>query len=209
MPYTLKLFKIYISLIFAVSHQVIRCYHRILDLKGQHIDVQVLSILAKAVKDNKTDADGNPSRKFLSKTLQLFGRLTALVINNSDIWCLYAELTVLNNTELDNQKAGQYLQRAYRAAISDPRWFQSVPATNNVLKLSCNLGETYLKCYENASIAQKRSMLGSAKLCLQSVLSKVKSHELIEQAQVAERAAAVDQLLTIITSEFDKVKATI
>ena len=101
--------------------QVLRCYHRILDLKGTHVDVQILSILSRAIVNNLNDADGNPSRKYLQKTLELFGRLTASTSTDSDVWRLYAELTLLKNNNLDNQKAAQYFQRAYRAAVANPR----------------------------------------------------------------------------------------
>lgn len=191
-----------------LCEQVIRCYHRILDLKGQHVDVQVLGILTKAVKENRNDADGNASRRLLPKTLELFGRITALVLTSPDVWRFYAELTVLNNTELDSQKAAQYLQRAYRASISDHRWFQSVNGTKDVLDLCSELGRAYLICCENASTAQKRSMLGSAKLCLQSVLSKIRNEGLTKEQPIAERTANLEELLKTIMGEFDKVKAT-
>ncbi|XP_043288153.1 tetratricopeptide repeat protein 27 isoform X2 [Venturia canescens] len=188
--------------------EAIRCYHRILDLKGQHIDIQILVILTKAVRENKVDYDGNPSRKLLPKVLELFGRLTAITLTNSEIWRLYAELTIINNTELDAQKAAQYLQRSYRAAISDSRWAETIKGTVTVLDLCIQLGEAYLNCYTNVSIGQKRSMLGSAKLCLQSVLTRVKNYDLIQQEEVRERVDSLDKLFEAINTEFEKVKAT-
>lgn len=100
---------------------MIRSYHRILDVKGAHVDVPILSILSKAIINDLKDSDGNPARKYLQKTLELFGRLTASVSTDSDVWRLYAELTLLKNNDIDNQKAAQYFQRAYRAAVSNPR----------------------------------------------------------------------------------------
>ena len=100
---------------------MIRCYHRILDIKGAHIDVPILSILSKAIINDLKDSDGNSSRKYLQKTLELFGRLTASVSTDADIWRLYAELTLIKNNDIDHQKAALYFQRACRAAVSNPR----------------------------------------------------------------------------------------
>lgn len=92
-----------------------------MDIKGEHVDVQVLTILSKAIINNLKDADGNPAQNYLQKTLELFGRLTASVSTNSDVWRLYGELTLQKNNDIDHQKAAQYFQRAYRAAVADPR----------------------------------------------------------------------------------------
>lgn len=132
-----------------------------------------------------------------------------MVLTNSEIWRLYAQLTILNGTELDAQKAAQYLQRSYRAAISDSRWAESAEGTLNVLDLCIQLAEAYLNCYINVSIGQKRSMLGSAKLCLQSVLSRVKNQDLfLDHEKISQRIESLDKLFENITTEFEKVKAT-
>lgn len=83
--------------------------------------MQILSILVRAIINETKDAEKNSSRKYLSKTLELFGRITANTTTDPDIWRLYAELTLLKNNDIDNQKAAQYMQRAYRAAVANPR----------------------------------------------------------------------------------------
>ena len=186
--------------------EVIRCYHRILELKSQHLDIQILRILAKAITNDIKDDEGNSSRKVLPKALELFGRITSFLPNNSEVWRLYAELNALNESELSNQKTAQYLQRAYRAAVSDPKWFQRLETTQNVLEMCIKLAQAYEHCSRNCSTVQKRAMLGSAKLSLQSVVKKVKDQELSEQGEILDRLQKVEERLAVILEELEKIK---
>ena len=57
--------------------EVIRAYHRVLDLKnGKHIDLEVLNILVNAIKRNLNDNYGRPCKMFKKSAKELFGRLT-------------------------------------------------------------------------------------------------------------------------------------
>lgn len=103
---------------------MIQCYHRILDLKNHHLDVQVLDILTCAILNNIKDSDGNPSQRLLPKALELFGRISSFIPNDCHIWRMYGQLTALKQTDIDDEKAAQYLQQAHRVAVSDPKWFQ-------------------------------------------------------------------------------------
>ncbi|XP_046749115.1 tetratricopeptide repeat protein 27 isoform X1 [Diprion similis] len=185
--------------------EVIRCYHRILELKAHHTDVQILKILTKAIITDIKDADGNPASKLLQKALELFGHLTSAVPNNASIWQMYAELTATKNTEMDYQKAAQYLQRAHRTAVANPKWFKEVEATIDVLHLCADLAESYLKCAESGSPLQRRAMLGSAKLSLQGVVRKVKDQDWIGQTVIDESLANIEAYLTKIMDELKKI----
>ncbi|KAK0158206.1 hypothetical protein PV328_009240 [Microctonus aethiopoides] len=188
--------------------EVIRCYHRILELKGKHVDIQVLEILTKVINDKVSNSESESARKLLHQALELFGRLTALIQTNPHVWRLYAELTILNETDLDYQKAAQYLQRSYRASSADTKWFQKIESTKNMLQLCESLANAYLKCTHNVSVGIKRSMLGSAKLSLQSVITKVKQEKLEEHNEIVEILMSVENLLKHIVEELDKVKNT-
>lgn len=185
--------------------EIIRCYHRILELKTQHTDVQILKILTKAIINDMKDADGNPASNLLQKALELFGHLTSAVPNNPSIWQMYAELTATKNTEIDHQKAAQYLQRAHRTAVSNPKWFKEVEATKNVLELCADLAESYLKCAEVGSPLQKKAMLGSAKLSLHGVVKKVKDQEWNDQKEINEFLANVETYLNTILEQLQNI----
>ncbi|KAJ8686374.1 hypothetical protein QAD02_022168 [Eretmocerus hayati] len=196
-----------VSLDLGNFSEVIRCYHRILDLKGSHVDAEILSILSKAIIDELHDSDGNSSRKYLSKALELFGRITATLSTNSDVWRLYAELTLLKNNELDNQKAIQYLQRAYRAAVSNPRWFKTVESASEVMDTCARLSQATISCLNGCSTTQKRTVLGSAKLSLQSVIKKMNDPMWKDHAEIVKKSSCVEEQLHLILEELQKLEA--
>lgn len=187
--------------------EVIRCYNRILDLKNEHSDIQILEILTNAVVNDIKDADGKSCRNLLLlPTLQLFARITSRITNNSDLWRLYSELTMLKKTDLDDQKAIQYLQKAYRAAVSDPKCFQNENTTLSVLQLCCKLSKTYLRCssYCTDHTRSKRALLGSAKLALQGVIKKVRDIY-SENPKLMKSLQQVEEHFKVISNELEKM----
>ncbi|KZC05184.1 PREDICTED: tetratricopeptide repeat protein 27 [Dufourea novaeangliae] len=187
--------------------EVIRCYHRILDLKNHHLDIQVLDILTRAILNNINDSDGNPAQTLLLKALELFGRISSFTLNNSHIWRMYGQLTALKHTDIDNEKAAQYLQQAHRAAISDPKWFQQEESIENVLQLCCILAEMYLNCTSDCEVKKKRTLLASAKLSLQGVVKKVKDQEWNNE-KILTCLQKVEEYLNTIMNELELIKLT-
>ncbi|XP_031831072.1 tetratricopeptide repeat protein 27-like [Nomia melanderi] len=187
--------------------EVIHCYHRILDLKNNHLDIQVLDILTRAILNNVNDFDGNPAQRLLSKALELFGRISSLLLNNSHIWRMYGQLTALKNTDIDNEKAAQYLQQAHRAAVSDTTWFKQEESTENVLQLCCLLAEMYLRCASNCDVKKKRTLLASAKLSLQGVVKKVKDHDW-KNEKIQTYLQESEESLNTIVNELEQIKLT-
>ncbi|XP_011635391.1 tetratricopeptide repeat protein 27 [Pogonomyrmex barbatus] len=196
-----------VSIDLGYFSEVIRCYHRILDLKSSHLDVEVLQILTNAIINNINDVEGNPTSRLLSNSLELFGRITSNVVNNPDIWRMYAQLVILRKTDIDEEKAAQYLQQAYRFATSNPKWYHSEDTTLNVLELCCNLAQAYLYCATNVGIVKKRKMLGSAKLSLQGVVKKIKEQEW-NNTNIIEQLMKIEEYLTTITNELEQIKPT-
>lgn len=184
---------------------MIRCYHRILDLKNHHLDVQVLDILTRAILNDINDSDGNPARRLLPRTLELFGRISSSVLNNSHIWRMYGQLTALKKTDTDDEKAAQYLQQAHRVAVSDPKWFQREETVEDVLQLCCLLAEMYLHCASECEAKKKRTLLASAKLSLQGVVKKVKDQEWNVE-RILTRLRRVEEYLNIVMNELEKMK---
>lgn len=188
--------------------QVIRCYHRILDLKNNHLDIQVLQILTNAIINNIIDADENSASHLLQKSLELFGRITSSnIINSPDIWRMYAELVALRETDTDKERAAQYLQKAHHIATSNPTWSHKEETTLNVLELCCTLAQVYLRCTNNVTVIKKRKMLGSAKLSLQGVVKKIKEQEW-NNTNIIEQLTKVEEYLTTITNELEQIKPT-
>ncbi|XP_048265483.1 tetratricopeptide repeat protein 27 [Bombus terrestris] len=187
--------------------EVIRCYHRILDLKNHHLDVQILDILTDAVLNNVNDSDGKPAQKLLPKVLELFGRITSFIPNNSDVWRMYGQLTFLKKTDIDNDKALHYLHQAHRIAVSDPKWLLQEESVQKVLQLCCMLAEMYLQYVSNCEPKKKRTLLASAKLSLQGIVKKVKDKEWnIEKICLS--VEKVEKYLNTVIIELEKIKLT-
>lgn len=143
---------------------MIRCYHRLLDLRGKHVDVEVLRILVKGIGLVQVCNDATSLR---DPALKLFGRLTsqvqnhpatlnffslncqpnensyAQVLNNAEIWKLYADLvaTKENKTLEDYSKIINNLQKAYRVATQDPGWERTVEQCKTVINWCIELAE--------------------------------------------------------------------
>jgi len=178
-----------------------------LDLKNNHSDTQVLQILTNVIINNINDADGNSASRLLQSALELFGRITSNTINNPDIWRMYAELVALRKTDIDNERAAQYLQQALRFITSNPKWYRHEDTTLNVLELCCNLAQAYLRCVTDIAVVKKRKMLGSAKLSLQGVVKKIKEQEW-DNTNITEQLRKVESYLATITNELEQIKST-
>ncbi|KAL1131101.1 hypothetical protein AAG570_012338 [Ranatra chinensis] len=161
--------------------EVIHCYHRILDLKEKHIDEQILTILSGVIIKGTKDWKGQPASRLKKKALELFGRITAKVLNNLVVWKLYAHLTasVEEQTSITRTKTVQYMQKAYSIAVQEERWYRDLQSTHNVLQLCQSLGETYLTCCRHCSNTKEViQLLTSAKLYLKAVISVIEREHL-------------------------------
>ncbi|KAK3914871.1 Tetratricopeptide repeat protein 27 [Frankliniella fusca] len=170
-----------VSLDCAVMDEVIRAYHRILDLKEKHVDVEVLEILGRAIIDNLPDCDGEPCGRLLDKSLALLGRVTAQVTNNWKVWRVYSRLTsaLQNPTPESEVRAVQHLQKAHRCAIADASWVNDNDLCLQVIDLSEELANVTTACASKCSNnKQVLSLLSSAKLSLKSTLTKIKQQRL-------------------------------
>nr|XP_032513586.1 tetratricopeptide repeat protein 27 isoform X2 [Danaus plexippus plexippus] len=97
---------------------VLRGIHRMLDIQHKYEDVEVLSLMVRAIVQDNKDADGNSAARLRKRTLELFGRITSLHQNKPELWQLYADLspTVLLKA--------QRLQKAYKGftLLHIPEW---------------------------------------------------------------------------------------
>lgn len=178
-------------------------------MKHSHLDIQVLQILTDAIINDLPDVDsGKSASHLLQKCLELFGRINSITINNPDVLRLYTQLVMLRKTDVDEKKAVQYLQQAYRAATSNPTWIYNEDATLNILTLCSNLAQVYLDCATDVSDIQKRKMLGSAKLSLQSVLRKVEEQEW-SNANIIEELTRVKNYFTTINNKVIEINNTL
>ncbi|CAH0386434.1 unnamed protein product [Bemisia tabaci] len=193
---------------------VLLSYHRLLDLRGRHTDVEVLECVVKAITQNLSDADGKPCKVHLKAALKLFGRLTSQIHNNAKLWQLYAELTACSPEPSQEtfDKVSQYFQRAHKAAIQDFNWFKNVSTCKEVLSVCVSLARSYKDCCNKCTEPRYlRNILSSAKLSINSVLSKIKQeHTDLISGKIVEELSAdfndLQQELNYFENELNNIK---
>ncbi|XP_046384414.1 tetratricopeptide repeat protein 27 [Ischnura elegans] len=192
--------------------EVIRAYHRILDLKEKHVDTEVLEILVGAVVKNEPDNHGIPAGRLKEKSLALFGRLTSQVLNNAKTWILYAKLVAGTSEQSaeSSTKVAQLLQKGHRSAVQAPNWEKDIKSCSEVLEITINLADAYLECVQNCPANQVVQLLSSAKFAIRGVVSKVKQYhvdsvtqEVISQ-DILPLLTKVEEKLEIVSSEIMK-----
>ncbi|KAK7477463.1 hypothetical protein BaRGS_00031287 [Batillaria attramentaria] len=168
-------------LVFATDcgefRDVIQAYHRLMDLKEKWTDAEVLKIVVKAVTNNMEDAAGLPAARLHGKLLELFGRITAKVTSDAQIWRLYADLTLAETEhhKPDMQKAVQFLQKSHRCVMQTSAWEKDDKKCKEVAEQSLELSEVYQSCASQTENSQQAiQMLSSAKLMLKGVATKIR-----------------------------------
>lgn len=73
---------------------VVKAWHRLIDLKSSHEDDQVLEILTNAIVTDTKDIYGDPSGRLIKKAIKLIARLHATSASSSCVWICYYKLLI-------------------------------------------------------------------------------------------------------------------
>jgi len=117
-----------------IFDEVIRAYHRLIDVKQTHIDVQVLEILVTAVMENIEDRDGKDSSRHKPAVLKLLGRVTSIQPKEAGPWRLYGKLLGEGESPEEKQRSAQCLQRATAVASGVRGWDKDAVKCTFVLR---------------------------------------------------------------------------
>lgn len=162
---------------------VINAYNRLIDLKSQEkfIDVEILTILVKAVKENLPDAHGKPSNRLHKKLTELIAHQCIQHPNESKLLELSANLA---DTPLLKAQKLQKLYRAYTQSdlSSSSSWTKNHEKCVKIMNLCKDLCKSSLEALENFNNdneIQKSSImsqLSSARLSVQGCVRAIENN---------------------------------
>lgn len=186
--------------------EAIKAYHRLMDLRENYKDVQILQILVRAVVENLTDSRGEQAVSQQSKLRELLGRVSSRHSSDPEIWRLYALVYgdgQSSNPE-DNEKTLQFLSKAQHCKVQAGGWENEPGPFKVVIKEGIHMGEVAISCSKKKrNPAEALQMLSSVRLSLRSLATKAKQkHTDVATGQIhaelQECAAALEQLITEI-----------
>ncbi|XP_075932796.1 tetratricopeptide repeat protein 27 isoform X2 [Anarhichas minor] len=184
--------------------EAIKAYHRLMDLRENYKDIQILQILVRAVVENLTDRQGVQAETLRSKLKELLGRVSSRHSSNCEIWQQYALLYGDGHSANpdDNEKAIQFLSKAHRCKVQAGGWDKEPGLFKEVIKRAINMGEVTMSCCKKKSNpTEALQMLSSTRLSLKSLATKAKqTHTDVATGQIhaelQDGVAALEQLIT-------------
>ncbi|KAL3972478.1 hypothetical protein ACER0C_025827 [Sarotherodon galilaeus] len=184
--------------------EAIKAYHRLMDLRENYKDIQILQILVKAVVENLTDSQGEQAGALQSKLKELLGRVSSRHSSDAEIWRQYALLYGdghSSNPE-NNDKALQFLSKAHRCEVQGGGWEKEPALFKEVIKQAVHMGEVALSCsVKKSNPTEALQILSSTRLSLRSLATKAKQmHTDVAtgkiHAELQDGATALEQLIT-------------
>lgn len=157
--------------------EAIKAYHRLMDLRENYKDIQILQILVRAVVENMMDNHGEQAVTVQAKLKELLGRVSSRHSSDAEIWQQYALLygNGHSSNPEDNEKSLQFLSKAHRCEVQAGGWEKETGLFKEVIKRAINMGEVSISCSEHKSNpTEALQMLSSTRLSLRSLVTKAK-----------------------------------
>uniref|UniRef100_A0A671V9P1 Tetratricopeptide repeat protein 27 n=1 Tax=Sparus aurata TaxID=8175 RepID=A0A671V9P1_SPAAU len=186
--------------------EAIKAYHRLMDLRENYKDIQILQILVRAVVENLTDSHGEQAVNQQFKLRELLGRVSSRHSSDPEIWRLYALVygDGQGSNPEDNEKTLQFLSKAQHCKVQAGGWENEPGPFKVVIKEGIHMGEVAISCSKKKrNPGEALQMLSSVRLSLRSLATKAKQkHTDVATGQIhaelQECATALEQLITEI-----------
>ncbi|KAF0027625.1 tetratricopeptide repeat protein 27 isoform X1 [Scophthalmus maximus] len=193
--------------------EAIKAYHRLMDLRENFKDIQVLQILVRAVVENLTDSQGEPAASYKSKLKELLGRVSSRHSSDAEIWQQYALLygDGHSSSPEDNEKALQFLSKAHRCEVQTVGWEKEPGLFKEVMKRAVDMGEVTISCSKKkANPTEALQMLSSTRLSLRSLATKAKqTHTDVATGQVHDELRGGVASLERLIAELQELSGTL
>ncbi|KAF0294180.1 Tetratricopeptide repeat protein 27 [Amphibalanus amphitrite] len=177
-----------VSLDIGEFEEAISAYGRLAEIQERHVDCEVLRLLVRAVLSDTADRHGVGAGRLVTKLTKLFGRLTAKVTNNSEVWSLYGDLTgAAAASEEARFRRIQHYQKAHSCLAQKPGAEKQLNLAKQMLEIAVKLSEAALTWVEAAAPGSDVARsLASVKLSIRGTITKVKTAQTDSSGQVRE-----------------------
>nr|XP_057913903.1 tetratricopeptide repeat protein 27 [Doryrhamphus excisus]XP_057913904.1 tetratricopeptide repeat protein 27 [Doryrhamphus excisus] len=157
--------------------EAIKAYHRLMDLRENYKDTQIVQILVRAVVEELTDNQGEQAASLRSQLRQLLGRVTSRHSSDPEVWRQYASLYGGGHSSCpeENEKAQQFLSKAFRCEVQAGGWEKQPSLFKEVIKRAIDMGEVTISCSKmKKNPSEALQMLSSTRLSLRALATKAK-----------------------------------
>ncbi|XP_040034878.1 tetratricopeptide repeat protein 27 [Gasterosteus aculeatus] len=194
--------------------EAIKAYHRLMDLRENFKDIQILRILVRAVVEKLTDRQGGQAEALRPELKELLGRISSRHSGDCEIWQQYARLygDGRSSNPDDNQKALQFLSKAHRCKVQSSGWEKEPALIMEVILRAIDMGEvTFNYCEKKSNSTEALQMLSSTRLSLKSLASKAKQMHTdvatgLIHGELQDGVAALEQLITKLQELGEKLR---
>lgn len=177
----------------------IRSYDRLLDLRGKHLDLEILEILAKVITDEKLDAHGQNSKRYLDHFQKLMGRISISHPNDYRMWLIYASLP------LKEILVCPKLMKAFKC-LTQGNWTSDPKVCEEVVKLCLDMAKLVLGLNvdgKNVSVTDKneiKEQLSSVRLSCKAAHSAVKNAR-VDCEKAEELLPQLEEFIDVLTEK--------
>lgn len=130
----------FVSVDIGALSEVIRAWHRLLDLKKSYTDDQVAAILTSAVDEHRVQ-----DAKFVPNLRKLLGRVAATSHTTPSFWASYARFHLHEDQDSPNMVL-ECIFKSAGHAIQKPKWTSSKELMKENIQLFTELVELIKKC---------------------------------------------------------------
>ena len=116
--------------------------HRLIDLQRKTLDVEVLQILTRAVIEDIPNYQGVGASYLKPKVFKMFGHITSLITSDPDVWELYGDLCLTEETMERKEKGLQYFYKSFRCYNQNTAWENNEKKVKHVMRVACKTTAT-------------------------------------------------------------------
>lgn len=184
--------------------EVIRSWHRLIDIKGKFEDDEIIEILVNAILTDVNDINGHPASKSAPKLLALFARIKGTAYSSVKLWLSYAKLLVHQRKDFD--QIVDAVRRANRAVTQTDQWDKDPEKLKKGLSHVVESLDILVKEVEKESDAdKKKASIASSRLTMESMVRGVE-RTLSSWDPAKVDVKPIDELLTKIRTYLERLK---